>query len=207
METEEIKMETIELRPEKEQQTMWFIIWAICSAAGLALWVVLLLAVPSSEKEARLVFAICLAVTVVVIGFILFWIPVFYRSLGYEIGSDSVKMKRGVIWKRRVAVPFPKITNVDVTQGPLQRAFNLGTIHVQTAGAGGVQGARAEIVLLGVRDLEGVKERIMERAKDYMSSRPGGVKEKVVEVSDSEVMGRMLAELSTIREMLEKRQI
>ena len=198
-------METIELRPEKEQQTMWFIIWAICSAAGLALWLVLLLTVP--EEETRLVLAICLAVTVVVMGLILVWIPAFYRSLEYEICSDSVKMRKGVIWKRRVTIPFPKITNVDVTQGPLQRAFNLGTIHIQTAGAGGAQGARAEVIFMGVRDLEGVKERIMERVKDYMSSRSGEAKEKVVEVSDSEVLGRMLEELSAIREILEKKQI
>jgi membrane protein YdbS with pleckstrin-like domain len=200
-------METIEIRPEKEQQTMWFVIWAIWSMAGLALWVVLLLAVPSSEEETRLALAICLAVTVVVIGLILIWIPVFYRSLEYEICSDSVKMKGGVIWKRRVTVPFPKITNVDVTQGPLQRAFNLGTIHVQTAGAGGTQGARAEVILMGVRNLEGVREKIMERAKGYTGSRSEEVKEKTVEVSDSDVLRRMLDELGAIRETLEKKQI
>jgi len=198
-------METIEIRPEKEQQTMWLIIWAICFAAEMALWIVLLLAVP--EEEARLVFAICLAVTVVVMGLIMVWIPAFYRSLGYEICSDSVKMRKGVIWKRRVTVPFPKITNVDVTQGPLQRAFNLGTIHVQTAGAGGAQGARAEMIFMGVRDLEGVKEKIMERVKGYISSRSEEVKEKVAEVSDSAVLVRMLEELGAIREILEKKQI
>lgn len=198
-------METIEIRPVKEQQTMWLVIWAIWSAAGLALWLVLLLTVP--EEEARLALAICLAVTVVVVGLILVWIPAFYKSLGYEICGDSVKMKSGVIWKRRVTVPFPKITNVDVTQGPLQRAFNLGTIHVQTAGAGGAQGARAEVILMGVRDLEEVKERIMERVKSYTGSKSEEVKEKTMEVSDSDVLGRMLEELSAIREILEKRQI
>ncbi len=198
-------METIEIRPVKEQQTMWLVIWAIWSVAGLALWLVLLLTVP--EEDARLFFIICLAVTVVVIGLILVWIPAFYRSLEYEICSDSVKMKSGVIWKRRVTVPFPKITNVDVTQGPFQRAFNLGTIHIQTAGAGGAQGARAEVILMGVRDLEGVKEKIMERVKGYTGPRAEEVKEKAVEVSDSDILGRMLEELSAIREILEKKQI
>jgi len=198
-------MEDIELKPEKEQQTMWFVIWAVWSVISLAVWVVLLLTV--SEEEARIVFAICLAMTVVVMGLILVWIPPFYRSLEYVIGSDSVKMKKGVIWKRRVTVPYPKITNVDVTQGPLQRAFNLGTIHVQTAGAGGAQGARAEIVLLGVRDLEEVKERIMERSKGYMRPRSDDVKGKIEEISDSDIFGRMSEELRAIREILEKKQI
>lgn len=200
---EEIKMEAVGLRPEKEQQTMWLVIWAICSVISLMVWIVLLLAVP--EEEARLPLAICLAVTAVVMGLIIIWIPLFYRSLEYEICSDCVKMRSGVIWKRRVTVPFPKITNVDVTQGPLQRAFNLGTIHIQTAGAGGAQGARAEIVFTGVRDLEGVKEKIMERVKGYIGSRPEEGKEKVAEVSDSDVQGRMLEELRAIRSILEKK--
>ena len=72
-------------------------------------------------------------------------------------------MVRGVFWKKNITVPFTKITNVDVTQGPLQRLFNIGTINVQTAGAGGAQGARPELVFVGTRDLEGIKETIMER--------------------------------------------
>jgi hypothetical protein len=137
---------------------------------------------------------------------ILFWIPAFYRSLEYVIDNDSIKGKRGVFWKKGVTVPYTKVTNIDVTQGPGQRMFNLGTIHVQTAGAGGTQGTQAELVLLGIRDFNKLKDTIVERVKGYTLTKSEGVKKEVVEESDLEIFRRMLKELIAIREVLEKKQ-
>jgi len=124
-------MEVMIVKPEKEQKTLWIIDWIVPSVLGLVLWIVLLFLVD------KLIFGICLALWLVLMFAILLWIPAFYRSLEYVVDSDSVRMKKGVFWRKRVAVPYPKITNVDVTQGPIQRMFSIGTIHVQTAGAGG----------------------------------------------------------------------
>ena len=198
-------MEPIELRPEKEQKTMWFIGWTVPFFIVLVLLVVFLVVIPPGEVE-WLIFLLCLVGWLVVMGLILVWIPAYYKSLEYLIDSDSVKMKKGVFWKKNVTVPFTKITNLDVTQGPLQRAFGIGTINVQTAGAGGQQGAQPELKLLGVRDLDGVKDSIMERVRGYTMSGSGEVKEKAAEVSDSEILGRMLEELTAIREVLENKR-
>lgn len=179
---------------------MWFIGWAIPFVIGLTVWIVLLLIVDT------VIFSLCVVGWLTLGSLILLWIPAFYKSLEYVIDSDSVKMKKGVFWKKRVTVPFTKITNLDVTQGPVQRVFDIGTIHVQTAGAGGPQGAQAELKLLGVRDLDEVKDTIMERVRGYTILRPDEVKEKVVEESDSGIFGRMLKELTAIREVLEKKQ-
>lgn len=193
-------MESIVVKPEKEQRIMWFIGWAIPFVIGLTVWIVLLLIVDT------VIFSLCVVGWLILGSLILLWIPAFYKSLEYVIDSDSVKMKKGVFWKKRVTVPFTKITNLDVTQGPVQRVFDIGTIHVQTAGAGGPQGAQAELKLLGVRDLDEVKDTIMGRVRGYTILRPDEVKEKVVDESDSEIFGRMLKELTAIREVLEKKQ-
>ena len=172
-------MEPILVKPEKELKTLWFVGWAVPFVLGLALWVILLF---TTDK---LIFGLCVVGWLVLMVPILLWIPAFYRSLEYIVDSDSVKMKKGVFWRKHVIVPYPKITNVDVTQGPVQRMLNIGTIHVQTAGAGGTQGAQAELTLLGVRDLEGLKDTIMERVRGYTISRPEEVKKEIVEESDS----------------------
>ncbi len=192
-------MESILLKPEKEQRIMWFIDWAITFVIGLTVWIVLLLLVDT------VTFGLCLVGWLILASLFLLWIPAFYKSLEYVIDSDSVKMNKGVFWKKRVTVPFTKITNLDVTQGPVQRAFDIGTIHVQTAGAGGAQGAQAELKLLGVRDLDEVKDTIMERLRGYTILKPDEVKQKVAEQSDSEIFARMLKELTAIREVLEKK--
>ncbi|NOX97718.1 MAG: PH domain-containing protein [Nitrospirae bacterium] len=193
-------MEPIVVRPEKEQRTMWFIGWGILFVLGLVLGVVLLLTVD------KLFFGLCLVGWLIFMSLILLWIPAFYKSLEYIIDSDSVKMRQGVFWRKRVTVPYAKITNIDVTQGPVQRMFNIGTIHIQTAGAGGPQGAHAELKLVGVRDLDGLKDAIMERVRGYTISRPEETRKEIAEESDSKIFKHILKELTAIREVLEKRQ-
>lgn len=83
--------------------------------------------------------------------------------------------------------------------------FNIGTIRVQTAGAGGTQGAHAELKLLGVRDLDGLKDAIMERVIAYASLKSEEVKKQIVDESDSEILRRILKELTTTRDVLEKK--
>jgi membrane protein YdbS with pleckstrin-like domain len=192
-------MDSIVLKPEKEQKTMWFIGWAIPFVIGLLTWVVLLLSVNA------VIFGLCLAAWLIVMSLICLWIPAFYGSLQYVVDSDSIKTRQGVFWRKHVSVPFTKITNLDVTQGPLQRMFNIGTIHVQTAGAAGPEGARAEQKLLGIRDLEGLKDTIMERVRAYTISTSGQGKQNAGEESKSEIFGHMLKELRAIRQLLEQR--
>ena len=197
-------MERIEVKPEREQMTMWLIGWSIPAVIGVILWVILLLYIPRSELP-KFVWVLCLIAWGTLMGLILIWMPAFYKSLGYAIESDCVRMEKGVFWKKNVTVPFTKITNVDVTQGPLQRVFNIGTIKVQTAGAGGAQGARAELVLIGVRQLEGLKETIMERVRGYKPSKTDEVQERVSKENVSEILERILRELTAIRELLGRR--
>jgi len=59
---------------------------------------------------------------------------------------------------------------------------------------------------LGVRDLQGLKDTIMERVRGYTISRPEEVKKEVVQESDSVIFKKMLRELTAIHEALEKRQ-
>lgn len=192
-------MEPIVLKPENEQKTLWIIDWAIPFVIGLIVLVILALFVE------RIVFGICLAGWLIVMLLILLWIPAFYKSLEYVIDSDSVKAKAGVFWRKHVTIPYTKVTNLDVTQGPIERIFDIGTIHVQTAGAGGQQGAKAEQKLVGIRNLVVLKDAILERIRCYTISAPDQVKEKITQQEDAQIFERILKELKAIRQVLENR--
>ncbi len=192
-------MEPIVLKPENEQKTLWIIDWAIPFVIGLIVLVILTLFVE------RVVFGICLAGWLIVMLLILLWIPAFYKSLEYVIDSDSVKAKAGVFWRKNVTIPYTKVTNLDVTQGPIERIFDIGTIHVQTAGAGGQQGAKAEQKLVGIRNLVGLKDAILERISCYTISAPDQVKGKITQQEDAQIFERILKELKAIRQVLEDR--
>ena len=195
------------IRPEKEQRSIMFIVWGIVLVLVSICMMPLIIFIP--DIEAKIIFSILLSIFLLVMVLWAFWIPAYFKTLEYSIDIEAIKMNRGVFWKRRVNVPYHKITNVDVSQGPLERMYNLGTIHVQTAGAGGAQGAIAELRMIGVRELEHLKDIIMEGIKGHQSfgetfTSPQPEK-KTADISDSEILKRMLNELKAIRKVLKKR--
>ena len=196
-------MESVVLKPEKEYKSILFIIWGIVLILTSLLLVIMIIFIP--ENEAKIVFSIFLSVFWLVMLCIALWIPAYFKTLEYFIDYEAVKMNRGVFWKRRVTVPYNKITNVDVSQGPLERMYNVGKIHVQTAGAGGAQGAQAELRMNGVRELERLKDIIMDGVKGYQSFKNSSQhEEKTVTIRDSEILQNILNELKAIHKVLEK---
>jgi len=156
------------IKPQMQLKSMWLLGWTI----QFILYSLILLAfVLFLEYDANLVLGIIMGCLLFIMLLILLWIPAFYRSLEYSINTDSVSGKKGVFWRRTVAIPYSKITNIDITQGPVQRWFDIGTIHCQTAGMAGPQGQKAELKLLGIKDLEDVKEMIRVNVKEFVKSK------------------------------------
>lgn len=192
-------MDTLTLRPENDLRTLWYVIWTIVFAIGTGLLLLLMLA-------GAVLFGIVLLLWLVTMILIVLWLPAYHGTLLYTIESDAIRGNGGVFWRKHVTVPTWKITHMDVTQGPLQRVFRLGTIHVQTAGAGGAQGAQAELRLVGIRDLEGVKEAITERIRGYEADREApGVAPHPASGGEPQILPEILRELQTIRTLLQNR--
>ncbi|NQS98022.1 MAG: PH domain-containing protein [candidate division Zixibacteria bacterium] len=192
-------MEPIATKPEKEQRTLWILEWImtflLTLACGLAAAFLL-------EYPANLIIGLICAAFAVCLILNLIWIPAFYKSLEYIIGDDSVRAKKGVFWRKQVNVPYTKITNVDVTQGPVQRIFDIGTIHLQTAGASGAQTTSAELKMWGIRDLESVKDAIMDRVKAISTPQLAATAEKASDETVPAILKQILSELTAIREVI-----
>ena len=46
----------------------------------------------------------------------------------------ACKLRRGVLWQIVTHVPRSRVQHTDVSQGPLERRYGLGTLVVYTAG-------------------------------------------------------------------------
>lgn len=57
------------------------------------------------------------------------------RAWGYAERSDDLIVRRGVMFRRISVVPYGRMQFVDVTAGPLERAFGLATVQLHTAAA------------------------------------------------------------------------
>jgi membrane protein YdbS with pleckstrin-like domain len=62
------------------------------------------------------------------------WPEVEYRHFGYRVDADGIQIKRGVIWRSLVSVPRSRVQHIDVSQGPLERRYELASLSIYTAG-------------------------------------------------------------------------
>ena len=145
------------VKPEKELKIIWYMSALILFTASL---IIILSFFLFSDVNIWIPigFSIVWLISLIIA---LIWVPAAYRAIEYYIQQDSVKMKGGVFWRKHVTIPNRKITNIDITQGPFERFLKIGTIHVQTAGAGGQQGQKAELKISGVREMGTIRDTII----------------------------------------------
>lgn len=62
--------------------------------------------------------------------------PMFARHCGYALRERDVHYRHGVIWQKRIALPFCRIQHVEIERNPLERMFGLATLKFFTAGGG-----------------------------------------------------------------------
>ncbi len=124
------------------------------------------------------------------------YIVAAYKNIRYRLDSEAVLLNIGVFWKRHTMVPYSKITNLDITQGPLERMFGLSKIHIQTAGLSGANNPQAELMMIGITDPELLKSQIMSRSSK-LAAKSANLDDEATLSSD--VLQAILDELKLIR--------
>jgi len=132
--------------------------------------------------------------------FIAYWIPKYYETMVYKLSKDEIVWRRGVWFKKTGIVPYNRITNIDIGQGPISRMLGIASLKIQTAGYSGPSGgfgSPAEMKIEGVEQFEELRELIMEFVK--------GKKPVAIETYEEENIDlKILNELVKIRKLLEK---
>lgn len=62
------------------------------------------------------------------------WPAIDYRHTFYRVDDEGIEIRRGVYWRLVINVPRSRVQHTDVSQGPLERRFGLGTLVIYTAG-------------------------------------------------------------------------
>jgi membrane protein YdbS with pleckstrin-like domain len=145
---------------------------------------------------------------VLVFGFLTWWIPTFFKTADYRLADDEIEYRRGVFFQQKSTVPYNRITNVNASQGPLQRLVGAGSVGVHTAGYGGQTGA--ELTIGGVTDYEEIKDQILTKVRGRVpvAAESGASTERPSSIAETErESNEVLTELRQIREILEQSQI
>ena len=62
------------------------------------------------------------------------WPAIAYRFSSYRIDEAGIEIRHGVYWRTLTNVPRSRVQHTDVSQGPFERRYGLGTLVIYTAG-------------------------------------------------------------------------
>jgi len=164
-------------------------------------WIIPLTIFVGGGRVSQILFMFIDVPLIVSVVFCLYWINEYVTSIGFMLTESDIIVKRGVWWRHRRTVPYNRITNIDIAQGPISRMLGLGAVAVQTAGysAAGGTSRRAEANIFGIQNFDGVRETILDLLR---ARRPIAVEAGTEEPSDINL--QILQELRKIREALSK---
>ena len=99
------------------------------------------------------------------LGFVVAW-PAVGRSVrawGYAERNDDLVVTRGVLWRRIDLVPYGRMQMVDVSSGPVERAFGLASVRLHTASPT----TRAHIPGLAPQEAARLRDRLTRRGQQH----------------------------------------
>jgi uncharacterized protein len=67
------------------------------------------------------------------IGWTCWLVPRQVRALRWAPREDDLLIRRGLLFRQTVAVPYGRMQYLDVTEGPLRRRWGLATLELHTA--------------------------------------------------------------------------
>ncbi len=147
-----------------------------------------------------------LALVIIAVSIILFfiWARLYYESMWYELHDDEMRWKRGVIFRRTGIVPYNRVTNIDVKQGPVMRPLSISTVSIQTAGYSG-KGV-PEISIEGIVYAEELRELIRTMVRVCSGGDGTGTGRAIFpQTMKPADLQQVLEELKAIRTLLEQK--
>lgn len=110
---------------------------AFVRTAGFAVIPVAVTSVPLWIEDATVsrVSWYPLAAMLVIAAVAIVLTPRRVRAIGYQLRSDDFVFRRGILYRRQVAVPYGRLQLVDISRGPLSRVLGLSELRLVTAAA------------------------------------------------------------------------
>ena len=65
------------------------------------------------------------------VGIILYW-----TRFEFRVGANDIRIDSGILSRTHRSIPFDRIQDVDITQGPVARLFGLAAVRFETGGGG-----------------------------------------------------------------------
>ena len=96
----------------------------------------------SGRMQTALIGAVLL-ILFMAAGLFLYW-----RRFEYRVGENEIRIDSGILNRTHRSIPFGRIQDVDITQGPVARLLGLARVKFETGGSAGEEEGVLQAILL-----------------------------------------------------------
>jgi uncharacterized membrane protein YdbT with pleckstrin-like domain len=167
---------------------LWF--WIGCLAIDIVLTIGYLAAaialfIAGLWWVALLLLPVALAIIIVPDIFAFIAVHLRYDTTWYVMTDRSLRIRRGIWTIHETTITFENVQNMKVQQGPVQRAFGISSLIVETAGGGGGESSKQGVtvanrgIIEGVADAQRLRDMILPRVRQSRSAGLGDEEDEV----------------------------
>jgi uncharacterized protein len=153
---------TTERRLHPKVRIVWWIGWVTSDLVFIALLTIGATVVDNNTETALPIGLPWTAFALVSLSLLLrtWYSFAAYRAWRYRFTVDGVELHHGVFWKRASAMPYHRLQQVDVGQGPFERWLGMSSVQLRTAAA------TTDVSIPGIAqsEVEDVRRLLMQRA-------------------------------------------
>ena len=93
-----------------------------------------------------------------VVGVFLYW-----RRFEYRVGANEIRIDSGILNRTHRSIPFDRIQDVDISQGPLARLLGLARVKFETGGSAGDKEDDGALAAIALARAEALRDQVRAR--------------------------------------------
>ena len=88
-----------------------------------------------------------------------------WMKLEYRVGADEIRIDSGFLSRTSRAIPFDRVTDVDLEQGPIHRLFGLARVRLETGASAGSKEEDGVLDTIALERAEALRDHIRARRR------------------------------------------
>lgn len=86
-----------------------------------------------------------------------------WLTFEYRVGEHEMRIDQGLLNRSSRAIPFDRVTDVDIEQGPLHRLFGLARVRMETGAGAGANADDGVLEAVALARAEAIREHVRSR--------------------------------------------
>ena len=106
---------------------------------------------------------IALIGALVLLLFMMASVYLYWRRFEFRVGANEIRIDHGVLSRTHRSIPFDRIQDVDISQGPIARLFGLAKVKLETGSSGTTDTDEGVLHAIALERAEALRRQVRER--------------------------------------------